>query len=316
MPTGVEQLELAAKCDMQTDQRPRTRPKLVLIAGLQKSGTTLLLRLLTDHTSVASSPFSGVEGHDFWGNVPSHAPCEFPAGTIYAGHHGELGHEIPAAAADGHMRRILEQRLAALHVATPVIVNKNPYHTMRLPWLKSVFPDCFIVATVRRAVPNIYSMLKKYVRQDERDRPWREDGWYGVKPRHWRSMLSDDTLLQCTRQWCAVMGKLWADRAHVDLFVGYPELCREPVKTVRRILGAACGEDVAGNVEVPPLVCYDDEYRRGAPLRSKNEEARLQPTANEVIELPPFTDDEIARCQEPCREIESRFAVLRRSGEC
>ena len=200
---------------MNTDQQLGTRPKLVLIAGLQKSGTTLLLRLLADHTSVATNPFSGVEGHDFWGNVPSHAPCEFPAGTVYTGHHGEFGHEISAAAADGRMRRILEQRLAAMQVETAVIVNKNPYHTVRLPWLKAVFPDCFIVAIVRRAVPNIYSMLKKYVRQDEVRRPWREDRWYGVKPRHWRSMLNDDTLLQCTRQWCSVMERLWADSSHV-----------------------------------------------------------------------------------------------------
>ena len=28
-------------------------------------------------------------------------------------------------------------------------------------------------------MPNIYSLTKKYLRQDERDRPWREDGWYG-----------------------------------------------------------------------------------------------------------------------------------------
>lgn len=286
----------------------------MLIAGLQKSGTTLLLRLLVDHTSVASSPFVGVEGHDFWGNVPSHAPSEFPAGTIYASHCGELGHEISAEAADRRVRRVLERRLAALPVATALVVNKNPYHTVRLPWLKAVFPDAFIVATVRRAVPNIYSLLKKHARQDERDRPWRADGWYGVKPRNWRTMLNDDRLLQCTNQWCAVMQRLWADQAYVDLFVGYRELCQKPVETVRRILMAALGEEVVHDIiNVPPLVCCDDEYRQGALFRSKNEVAGLEPTVSEAIELPPLTAAEIAHCQESCAEIERRFATLCRN---
>ncbi len=98
-------------------------------------------------------------------------------------------------------RRVLEERLAALPALRPAIVNKSPYHTVRLPWLKAIFPDSFVVAIVRRAVPNIYSLTKKYLRTDERDRPWREDGWYGVKPRGWRSLLSDVPHEQCTNQW-------------------------------------------------------------------------------------------------------------------
>ncbi len=131
------------------DQR-NVRARLILIAGLQKSGTSLLLRLLVEHTSVAENPFDGVEGHAFWGNVPSHAPREFPAGTIYASHDGDAGHEISAVAADQRVRQVLEERLASLTVRKPAIVNKNPYHSVRLPWLKAIFPESFIVAIVRK----------------------------------------------------------------------------------------------------------------------------------------------------------------------
>jgi hypothetical protein len=178
---------------------------------------------------------------------------------------------------------------------------------VRLPWLKAIFPESFIVATVRRAVPNVYSLLKKYVRADERDRPWREDGWYGVKPRQWRTMLDDDPLIQCTSQWCSVMQKLWDDRSHVDLFVGYRQLCTEPAGVLRRILDAACGAERTRHIDVPALRCYDDEFRRGAALRSKNEVPRLEPAESEPIELPPFSADEIAYIQARCGEIESRF---------
>jgi hypothetical protein len=181
---------------------------------------------------------------------------------------------------------------------------------VRLPWLKAVFPDSFVVATVRRAVPNVYSLLKKYVRQDERDRPWRDDRWYGVKPRDWRSLLSEDVQAQCTSQWCGVMRKLWNDRAHIDLLVGYRQLCLNPAGVVQRILRDGCGRESTCADNLPCLRCFDDEYRRGAPLRSKNELDSLDPVAPEVIEMPPFSADEIARIEARCAAIEDRFKVL------
>src|SRR5262249_31749212 len=159
------------------------------------------------------------EGHAFWGNVPSHAPREYPAGTLYARHNGDAGHELSTCDAEERMRRVLEERLSSLTVRRPAIVNKSPYHTVRLPWLKAIFPESYVVVVVRRAVPNIYSLTKKSLRQDEWDRPWREDGWYGVKPRGWRSLLSEDLQAQCASQWCAAMSKLHDDRAHIDLLV-------------------------------------------------------------------------------------------------
>jgi Sulfotransferase family len=301
---------------MNTGNQLVGQPRLILITGLQKSGTSLLLRLLVEHTSVVENPFDGVEGHAFWGNLPSHAPREYPAGTIYASHNGDAGHEISAAAADQCVRRVLEHRLARLTVRTPAIVNKSPYHSVRLPWLKAVFPQSFIVVIVRRAVPNIYSLMKKYLRQDESDRPWREDRWYGVKPRDWRSLLNDDLPAQCASQWFGVTHKLWDDRAHIDMLVGYRQLCLNPKSVVQHILREACGRESTCAANFPRLRCYDDEYRRGAPMRSKNEVDRLDSSAPEPIEMPPFAADEIARIEARCAAIEDRFEVLcQREGE-
>ena len=296
--------------DMHPGNRAVGQPRLILITGLQKSGTSLLLRLLVNHTSMAENPFDGIEGHAFWGNVPSHAPREFPAGTIYASHNGDAGHEISAAAADENVRRVLKERLASLPVSKPAIVNKSPYHSVRLPWLKAIFPGSFIVAIVRHAVPNIYSLMKKHLRQDERDRPWREDRWYGVKPRDWRSLISDDIQAQCASQWCAVMRKLWDDRAHIDLLVGYRQLCLNPTEVVQRILQEACGREAGCTDNLPCLRCFDDEYRRGAPLHSKNEINRLDSIAREQIELPLFSTDEVVRIEAQCSSMQDHFDVL------
>jgi hypothetical protein len=295
---------------MNADENKVRAPRLILVTGLQKSGTSLLLRLLVEHTSLAENPFDGIEGHAFWGNLPSHAPRQFPSGTIYSRHSGNAGHEISADAADQRVRRVLEDRLASLTTCKPAIVNKSPYHSVRLPWLKAIFPGSLIVVVVRRPVPNIYSLSKKYLREDERHRPWREDRWYGVKPRGWRSLLSDDLHAQCANQWCAVMQKLWEDRAHVDLLVGYHHLCVDPAGVVRRILREACGREPCMAGRFPILRCSDDEYLRGAPLRSKNEVDRLDLIAPEPIELPPLSAGEIARIMAQCHAIQDCFEVL------
>jgi hypothetical protein len=300
---------------MNIDEHLVVQRRLILVTGLQKSGTSLLMRLLVEHTSLAENPFDGIEGHAFWGNLPSHAPREFPAGTIYASRNGDAGHEISAEAADPRVRRILEDRLASLTVRKPAIVNKSPYHSVRLPWLKAIFPDCFIVVIVRRAAPNVHSLTKKYLRQDELNRPWREDRWYGVKPRGWRDLLSDDLQSQCAGQWCGVMDKVWEDRAYVDLLVGYHQLCGNPAAIVRHILREACGREPELTAGFPRLRCFDDEYRCGAPLRSKNELDRLDLIAPEPIELPPFSVAEIAQIRARCQVIQDRFEVLNQGEE-
>ena len=72
-----------------------TRP-LLLIVGVQNSGTTLLSRLCQEQ-GVASNPFK-TEGNDFFGNEPPFAPRGDPAGVIYQAHSGAHGHAIDAGA--------------------------------------------------------------------------------------------------------------------------------------------------------------------------------------------------------------------------
>ncbi|MGH9915679.1 MAG: sulfotransferase, partial [Pyrinomonadaceae bacterium] len=112
------------------------RKRLLLIVGLQKSGSTLLARLL-QQTGVVESPFFG-EGHLFWGNSPWEPPGAFPTGAVYYRSQGEMGHEIDARDATAEVLRILNERLAEAPVQTPIAINKNPYNTVRLPWLRAL----------------------------------------------------------------------------------------------------------------------------------------------------------------------------------
>ena len=93
--------------------------RIIHVAGLQKSGTSLLVRLL-ENTGMAE--FLGgrgkTEGGIDWGNRPSFTPTAFPAGVIYQRNSGNEGHEIGAADATPdtveYVRRNVETRLGSL----------------------------------------------------------------------------------------------------------------------------------------------------------------------------------------------------------
>jgi len=284
--------------------------KLIFITGLQKSGTTLLIRLL-QHSGHAENPFQN-EGNEFWGNVPPFSPSEIPAGNVYQRYHGDRGHEIGSDDATDEVRQILKKRLDCLPVQQPVILNKNPYNTVRLPWLRKLFPDAFIVAMIRRPAPNVFSLLKKYIpHKGSGLAP--ENGWWGVKPTGWRELSHEDKIIQCARQWQAVYAKLWQDRKLVDLIVDYRELCTCPEAVVRNIFSQIMNEPIRLSLEYPPLTCFDDEYKTGSMLRSKNRyygrTGSLITPHEEIVEIQPFTKNDIIIIKGICEDTAGLFGL-------
>jgi hypothetical protein len=279
---------------------------LVLIVGLQKSGTTLLVRLLQD-AGVGRNVFA-YEGDDFWGNVPPFSPAGCPAGVAYQRSGGDDGHEIGTADATSEVRSVLETRLARLDVSADVIVNKNPYNTVRLRWLRALFPAACIVSMVRDPVANVFSLLKKYVPHEGRGLAPQE-GWWGVKPRGWRQIRSDDKVLQCAAQWNAVAARLLSDADCVDLIVPYRQLCERPrdyIEAIRaRVAPARCG----GPREYPSLDCFDGEFARGSRLLSKNRTATFAVPPSAALEFPPFDTAQIGVVRATC---EATYRVLER----
>ena len=240
-------------------------PPLILVVGLQKSGTSLMLRLLT-RLEGFSNPVRR-EGKEFWGDDPPFSPEGFPAGTLYQRHGGARGHELGAEDATPEVVEHLRSGLESSAGDARALVLKNPYNTVRVPWLRAVFPSAQIVAVVRRPLPNVFSLLKKHVDNPHTHRG-PEEGWWGVKPAGWRELLGAGSVERAARQWERVNRRLWEDRKIVDRIVPYHELCSEPQRIVGEIAEAAVGE--RPSLEIPPLAALDDEYERGGPLESAN----------------------------------------------
>jgi len=281
----------------------------LLIVGLQKSGTTLLSRLLQQHGF--RNPFR-TEGNDFWGNEPPFAPTAHPAGTIYQASRGEAGHEIDAEHADPATGRLLRERLRVLSPGEELILNKNPYNSVRLPWLRALFPEAVIVGIVRRPLANVFSLAKKYQDHDQRGLP-PDEGWWGVKPRGWREMRSDDVPVQCARQWSAVNRRMLEGADLLDTLLQYHDLCARPAEIVAELTRLCSGAPVPVP-SIAPLRCFDDEVERGSRLRSKNryyrERGDLETPADEPVEFPAFGTATAAAVRAACAETD---ALVRRS---
>jgi len=240
-------------------------PPLILVVGLQKSGTSLMLRLLT-RLEGFSNPVRR-EGKEYWGDDPPFSPQAYPAGTLYQRDGGARGHELGAEDATPEIAEHLRSELAKIAGNPDALVMKNPYNTVRVPWLREIFPAAQIVAIARRPLPNVFSLLKKHVENPHAVRA-PEEGWWGVKPAGWRELMSDDPVETAARQWERVYGRLWADRELVDRIIPYQELCAEPERIVGEIAVTATGARPA--LDIPPLEALDDEYERGGPLESAN----------------------------------------------
>ena len=256
----LRRLRSSADSPRDADQRP-----LVLVVGLQKSGTSLAMRLL-EGTGTFSNPLS-FEAKELWGDVPPFAPREFPAGFLYQRANGERGHELEAVDATPDVVSSVRERLDTAAADMPAVVLKSPYGTVRLPWIREIFPRAHVVAVVRRPIPNVFSLLKKHG-PNPHTRRGPEEGWWGVKPAGWRELVSDDKVAQAAHQWERVNAKLWSDRELVDRIVPYQEICADPGSFVEEV-AVATGQPVRP-AELAPLDPQDDEALRGGPLESAN----------------------------------------------
>jgi hypothetical protein len=259
-------------------------PQTLVITGLQKSGTTLLHRTLQKIPGV-ENPVSG-EGKEFWGDDPPFSPAFRPCGWPPAGEYvREIGHVLLAkdcSIADLNLLRARLQRLAT----SRMWVFKNPYHIVRLSWLKKAIPWTKVVVCVRNPVSNVYSLLKKYYPHRGQGEP-PDMGWWGVKPARWASLLHQNKVLQVSKQWTAVYSAALENEHLVDHWIEYADFCSNP-SAVCALMVPFFDEHEAG---FERFSSADDEFYVGAPLLSRNrfgqtdDGSRIEPLSRESIDL-------------------------------
>ena len=267
--------------------------KLLFIIGMQKSGTSLLNRMLMQQKTICN-PFLP-EGKYFWGDVPPFSPTEKPCGEIFQKHKEKKGHSLDRFDYVNKDKKLLCQRIKDAKVTTPILMNKNPYNTVRIPWLKKVFPDSKVVAMYRNPVANVYSLLKRYSTKNQKG-VMPENGWWGIKPQDWLKIQSNNKVLQCSRQWSSVNNEILRNRNQINLIINYDNLCENPEKEMENIFQVM--EESHDFHYSSKLKNFNTEYLRGSRLLSKNKELKKNKEfdlsmLNETIEFPALTSSEI-----------------------
>jgi hypothetical protein len=286
-------------------------PRILLVVGLQKSGTSLLNRLLEKCSITFQIDRS--EGNAFWGNEPPFSPSAYPCGELYLRHGGNNGHELSERDSFPHIQKILKSRLP--NTDHPILLNKNPYNTLRLRWIRTIFPDAFIVAMIRQPLPNVFSLSKKYFDHSKRGIP-PDEGWWGVKPNGWRTLVYEDKVIQSAYQWDAVNRKLFDDKDLVDYFLTYESLCKKPQYHIEEILSMTIGTRFCVDFKIPTLECYNFEYLRGSQLQSKNRLYKKfgliggKLPIQEKIEIAALDTEKITNIQKICNDTQNKFESL------
>ena len=123
--------------------------RLVFIAGLHRSGTSLLHRCLSEHPSISGFAGTGVPEDE-----GQHLQTVFPAAREYGGA-GLFGYspqahmtEASPQLTDESRRRLWREWSAHWDMTRPVLLEKSPPNLLKSRFLQALFPDSrFIVVT-------------------------------------------------------------------------------------------------------------------------------------------------------------------------
>ncbi|MGZ4536472.1 MAG: sulfotransferase family protein [Nocardioidaceae bacterium] len=136
-----------------SDRAPLAGHRPVFVAGLHRSGTTPLARVLSGHPQV--SGFSGTEATEDEGQ---HLQTVYPAARTYGGAgrfaldaRSHLTEASPLATAD-NARRLAEEWSPHWDLSRPVLLEKSPPNLVMTRFLQELFPEARFVVIVRHPV--------------------------------------------------------------------------------------------------------------------------------------------------------------------
>ncbi len=224
------------------NRHPRLAQPLFFL-GCPRSGTTLAVELFARHPDVVNLS----EAQEIWDPL-HHLDPE-------ADHHWPAEKVTPEDARRLHARFEFHRRL---HRARR-LVNKNPRNSVRVAYLRAVFPDARFLHLIRDGRAVAHSLVEETRRDPERQRfPF---GNF-CKPPNWRTLLREDPLEQAALQWREILRTVRDARPILGssyLELRYEELCEDPRGVLRRAY------DFAG------LRTDDDTLKRLPPrLESQN----------------------------------------------
>jgi hypothetical protein len=238
----------------------------IFLVGSPRSGTSLAVNLFATHPDVANWSEAG----RLWDPIDYH--------NDEAEHHFEVERATPAQVARLH--RWCEWYRRSHGKAR--FVNKHPRNSVRIDYLRRVFPDARFIHVIRdgrAVVSSIVTLIRSRARREKQPM-----GGF-CRPPGWRTLLRDDLVEQTALQWQAIVRHVRGWRATLGedyCEVRYEELCAQPREVSRALFefsGLAAGEAQLAGVPERPLERSDGwRERLTAP-----EIATVEKTAGDLL---------------------------------
>lgn len=181
---------------------------IALVIGCARSGTSILGELIAAHPDVRYV----FEAHHVW---------ELGGLGVNDSHRLTERHATPG------VRKRIRRWFGAQGGSAGLMMEKNPRNTLRVPFIRAVFPEAKLVHVVRDGRDVACSMVPGCGGAE----------WSHLKPPSWKGLLvGSEGVLRCALAWKEVMEIALADLADAPhLEVRYEELVRSPRDVARGI---------------------------------------------------------------------------------
>jgi len=196
---------------------------IALIIGCARSGTSILGELVAAHPRVSFL----FEAHAVW-RVAGPGPDE--------------SHRLVAAHATPSVRTQIREWFQRQRGAGAIVVEKNPRHILRIPFIRAVFPEARIIHVIRDG-RDVACSLMPGIGGNE---------WRHLKPPSWRSLLSTYSGVErCALAWKEILEIALEDLADVPhLEVRYEHLVEQPQQEAAAIV------QYLGLPEAPQMLAF------------------------------------------------------------
>ncbi|MGH2995770.1 MAG: sulfotransferase family protein [Gaiellaceae bacterium] len=239
--------------------------RFVFLAGLHRSGTTLLGRCLAEHPLVSGFSDTGVPADE-----GQHLQRVYPPGKVYGGPgrfafspEAHLTEDSPLVS-DQSRELLLAEWSPHWDLERPYLLEKSPPNLVRTRFLLALFPGALFVVVTRHPIPVSYATQK-----------WR-----------WRMSLRD-----LVRHWVVAHRLFEEDEPHLEnlIVVRFERFIREPDACLAQVYDFLGLDPVPTALDVRPD--GNDRYferwrnerrslRRGLSLRGLRRE--LEPQVREL----------------------------------
>ena len=214
----------------------------IFIVGAPRSGTNIFYRTFAKHPDLAwiSNITKKIPSSLWLTRIimlfrDDHRPTE--ANNVWqkfiGNDHESLGQDDVTAAARKYLRTVVQNNLRIFKKSR--FVNKCPGNSVRMDYLREIFPDAIFIHIIRDGRAVAYSIL--------RSRLEHSGAYWSVKPPGWRDLLKLPLVDACALQWQMTVRAILQSAEYLPpeqyMAVKYEDFVARPVEIFKQV-GKKC----------------------------------------------------------------------------